>query len=212
MRNAKQMAVVAGGMFAVLALGACGNNTSATTGSGPAPTATSSAPSPISSASPSATATSTSTSTSSGASPRCHTSDLKVTDAADEGGGSAGHHTEILLFQNTSDHECRMQGYPGVSFVTGDSGKQVGSAFTRTGSATPATVLLPGGHAHALIQIASEGTTPAASCAPVDVRGYRIYPPDETASIYVPKPQIACSATGKGVGQVQPVLTGASGG
>ncbi|WP_084504059.1 DUF4232 domain-containing protein [Actinoplanes sp. N902-109] len=140
-----------------------------------------------------------------GESPRCHTGDLKITDRTAEGGGAAGHHSEYLLFENITGHACSLKGYPGVSFVTGDSGEQVGSAFTRTPADAPLIMLTPGDRVHATILIANPDNAGAADCKPVQTRGYRVYPPDETASAFVSHPGTACSAQGQAVGQVRPI-------
>nr|WP_305788852.1 DUF4232 domain-containing protein [Actinoplanes lichenis] len=135
----------------------------------------------------------------------CTASDLKITDEAAAGGGSAGHHSEYLIFENVTGKACSLEGYPGVSFVTGDSGKQVGKAFARAGGDTPLIMLTPGDRVHATIQIADPRNVDAGDCKPVEVRGYRIYPPDETAAVFVSKPQTACSAGDEAVGQVKPI-------
>jgi hypothetical protein len=51
---------------------------------------------------------------------------------------------------------------------------------------------------------------PADACDPVAVRGFRVYPPDETTSVFVSQPQTACSAKGKGVGGVAPITLASS--
>jgi hypothetical protein len=142
--------------------------------------------------------------------PRCHTGDLKVADRLDPAGGATMHHGEFLVFTNSSGHPCTLTGYPGVSFVAGDAGTQIGDAFSRGGGAKKTLTLAAGGTAHAPILLVSPEAYDAADCKPVEVRGYRIYPPDETAAIFVNRPQKACSAKGKGVGQLQPI-TGGSG-
>jgi hypothetical protein len=46
--------------------------------------------------------------------------------------------------------------------------------------------------------------------APVGVRGYCVYPPDETSAVFVALPTRACSANGVNPGSVTTVVTGAS--
>jgi hypothetical protein len=142
--------------------------------------------------------------------PRCHTGDLKVADRLDPAGGATMHHGEFLVFTNSSGHPCTLYGYPGVSFVAADAGTQIGDAFSRVDGAKKTLTLAAGGTAHAPILLVSPEAYDAADCKPVEVRGYRVYPPDETAAIFVSRPQKACSAKGKGVGQLQPI-TGGSG-
>ncbi|XVU26485.1 DUF4232 domain-containing protein [Actinoplanes sp. CA-054009] len=138
----------------------------------------------------------------------CLSKNLKITVVADQGGGSAGHTTEAIVFANTSGSTCTLYGYPGVSFVAGDQGKQVGSAFTRTPGDKQTLRLQPGDKVHATIQIANPQNVSASSCKPVQVRGFRVYPPNETAAVFVSQPQTACSAPNQAVGQVQPVTPG----
>jgi hypothetical protein len=42
----------------------------------------------------------------------------------------------------------------------------------------------------------------------VTVRGFRIYPPDETAAVFLPDQTQACSVPGIGVPDIQPVTSG----
>ena len=139
--------------------------------------------------------------------PRCHTKDLTVRTG--DGDGAAGTQYLALVFTNTSGHACTLYGYPGVSWVAGDDGHQVGDPFTRDGSAKKVTVkLAPGKAAHATIATHDVGFYDAAECKPVAVRGLRIYPPDETNSIFVALGTKACSAKAVNVGRVQPITTG----
>ncbi|MFI5913054.1 hypothetical protein [Dactylosporangium sp. NPDC051541] len=48
------------------------------------------------------------------------------------------------------------------------------------------------------------------TCKPVEVRGYRVFLPDETAADFAPAPQTVCSADGVGRAQVGPVISGLS--
>jgi hypothetical protein len=171
----------------------------------PATTATGEAPAPTTAATTASAAEPESTSTSAG---RCHTADLKVAVTADPAGGATSHHGDLLVFTNSSAHPCTLYGYPGVSFVAGDQGTQVGSAFTRSGGTRKTIQLAAGARAHATVVLVTTEVFDAADCKPVPVRGYRVYPPDETASIFVSRPQQACSVKGAGAGEVQPVATG----
>jgi Protein of unknown function (DUF4232) len=145
-----------------------------------------------------------------GVAPRCHSRDLKVTWKPDPAGGAAGSHGEFLVFTNASDHRCTLYGFPGVSFVAGDKGTQVNDPFTRSGEARKTVTLAPGAPAHAVLVLVNPANFDNATCAPRQVRGYRVYPPDETAAFFVSVPQIACSAKGTGVAQVLPIGPGAS--
>jgi len=141
---------------------------------------------------------------------RCHTADLAIADKGDAGGAAAGHHGEDLVFRNKSGHACTLYGYPGVSFVAGDNGTQINVGFTRTTASSPVTVTLrPGASSYALINIPDYQNYPTGACKPVAVRGYRVFPPNETTSVFVSAPQRACSAQGAGAGDVFPIGSGA---
>ncbi len=143
---------------------------------------------------------------------RCHTAELKVTVAADEGGGAAGTNYEALVFTNTGKRTCTMYGYPGVSYVAGSQGTQVNDPFQRSTATKKTITLKPGAAAHSSIGIPTYQNYPAANCKPTDVRGFRVYPPDETAAVFVSQPMKACSVKGNGVGLVLPVESGGGAG
>jgi hypothetical protein len=92
-----------------------------------------------------------------------------------EGGGAAGHTYYPLEFSNIGHSRCSLYGFPGVSAV-GASGKQIGGAAARSGSASGTVTLSPGATAHALLAIADWG----AICAKgVNAFGLRIYAPGQ---------------------------------
>jgi hypothetical protein len=114
-----------------------------------------------------------------------------------------------LVFTNVSGRTCTVYGYPGVSWVTGPSGQQVNDP-TQRADATPARVVLtPGGVAHAQVRHAKPEMY-GADCHAVQVAGFRVYPPDETAAVFVPWTSQACSAKGVDVGEVWPIAAGLS--
>jgi hypothetical protein len=137
---------------------------------------------------------------------RCRTSHLKV--ALGQADGAAGSTSIPIVFTNTGSTTCTMYGFPGVSFVTGDSGQQVGSPAKRTGTTPKTVTLAPGRSAHANLRTVQVGNFDAAQCKPVTVRGFRVYPPDETAAVFLPDQTQACSAPGIGVPDIQPVVSG----
>jgi uncharacterized protein DUF4232 len=88
----------------------------------------------------------------------CSSSGLSVHVDLAQGGTAAGSIYVPIGFTNTSGNACTMEGYPGVSFVRGPSGGQLGNAATRNPAAPPAMVTLaPGGVAHAILQVAGAG-------------------------------------------------------
>ncbi|GAB2933507.1 hypothetical protein GCM10027047_32440 [Rhodococcus aerolatus] len=117
-----------------------------------------------------------------------------------------------LVFTNTGSTACTLSGFPGVSFVAGDAGDQVGAPATRTGPDGGAVVLDPGGVASALVLVAQAGNYPAADCSPTPVRGFRVYPPNDTDALFVPSPDTGCANPSVTPLRVQAVAAGASGG
>ncbi|MEU4423181.1 DUF4232 domain-containing protein [Actinoplanes sp. NPDC024001] len=214
------MAAAAAGLL--LAAGGCATATAGEPSAAPATPPPTVAPSPTDSATtaapdPATSRTATAPRTTATRTParpaveRCLTRNLKVTDDADDGGAAAGHHIEFLVFENTAGFSCTLTGFPGVSFVAGAEGRQVGSAFLRTNATRRTVTLTPGSRVHAAILIADYRNVDTATCKPVRVRGYRVYPPNETAAVFVPAPQTACSAPNQAAGQVNPVAPGTSG-
>lgn len=137
------------------------------------------------------------------ASSRCHTSQLSVSVGDKQ--GAAGSVVQDVVFTNTARHACTMAGYPGVSYVAGDSGKQVGSPARRDHGRPVVTVrLAPGGHAYAPMSQPNPHNY-GNRCDITKVRGIRVYPPDERAALYVADPGSACANTGVGRPNIQPV-------
>ncbi len=186
----------------LLLVGACGGE-DPTVAASPAGGAgsTGGAPTPASASAPA-----TSAGTPSRPAP-CGVPDLQVT--LGERSGAAGSTYVPVVFRNTSGATCRLDGHPGVSFVAGDDGHQVGAAATR--ELGPAPVALPPGEsAHATLQITSAGNYPEADCRPTPARGLRVYPPDSTASVFVAAELTACASESVELLHVRPVEPGAS--
>lgn len=109
-------------------------------------------------------------------------------------GAAAGSRYYYLTFTNASSGTCSIQAFPGVSYVAGDNGHQVGQAAIRDGAAGPPVTLQAGQSAAAQLQEVVVANFPASLCGPAPVRGLRVYPPDETHSVYVPQAGVsACS-------------------
>jgi hypothetical protein len=115
---------------------------------------------------------------------QCLTGNLKVT--AGGGDAGAGHSFIPIVFTNTGKAACSIAAYPGVSFVTGDDGRQVGDPATRVSASAPTITLQPGQAASAALSISNVGVYDPAQCKPVTVRGLRVYPPNNTAAAFVP--------------------------
>ncbi|WP_082576172.1 DUF4232 domain-containing protein [Arthrobacter sp. Soil762] len=173
---------------AALMLTACGPSqpqTQGTTTPGTNSASPSTAPAtPDASASPSATNTQ--------AGPAlCKAATLSAaTDAS--GGGAAGSVYMKLNLTNTGTEPCLLKGYPGVSLTANADGAPIGAAATRDESTPVADVLLaPGQTGTAVLRYTQAANY--SDCTLTDAAGYRIYPPEDTASLFLPQPTSACT-------------------
>jgi hypothetical protein len=127
------------------------------------------------------------------ATPQCRSAGLTVSLGAPE--GAAGSVYRLLIFTNTGDQDCELTGFPGVSYVTGDDGHQVGAAAERVGDRGAAVHIAPGGTASAQLQLVNVGNYDPAVCHPTPVRGLRVYPPGETSALFVAAGGTGCAGT-----------------
>jgi hypothetical protein len=123
----------------------------------------------------------------------CATSQLGA--GLGQGNGAAGSTIVPVQFTNTSGTACSLYGYPGVSFVTGEGGSQIGASAGED-SATPRTVvtLAPGARAHALLQVVVAQNFPAGKCKLVTAHWLKVFPPGQTAALYVKYTSATCSS------------------
>jgi hypothetical protein len=192
-------------------LAGCGNSASKTA-SLPAPTSSSvSAPATVTDTvvPPATTATvpaATSRAATTGPT-ACTTADLTVTIGA--GDGTAGSVYYPLHFLDKASTACTITAFAGVSFGAPGNGAQVGAAATRSTAATPTVTLSPGSEATAMLQVADYLNYTPSQCNATAVSGFRVYPPNNTASAYVVLPGAtkAC-ATGPSQLSIQPVVAG----
>jgi hypothetical protein len=126
----------------------------------------------------------------------CRTSALSVTLGSSE--GAAGTVYVSLRFTNTGPTQCVLHGFPGVSYVGGDNGAQIGPAAERDGVKGAAVNLPHGGVASAQLAMVQVLNYEASACHPTPVKGLRVYPPGETASVFVPVKGTGCSSTPPG--------------
>ena len=141
---------------------------------------------------------------------RCNTSTLSLNLASKQGSGAAGSTYVPIDFTNTSGAACSLSGYPGVSFVNGLGGSQIGAAATRAPNASSVTVTLAAhGTAHAWLQVVEAGNFPASTCQPVTANWLKVYPPGNTAASYIGHSFPACSSKKVTVLTVMPVRSGA---
>lgn len=116
-----------------------------------------------------------------------------VTLSLGQGDAGAGSVYRPILIKNSSGKSCTIQGFPGVSYVTGDDGHQVGLSAFREGTKGDAIKLQPGQSAAADVQFAQVANFDPAVCKPTAVKGLRVYLPQETASKFLPDPGTGCA-------------------
>jgi hypothetical protein len=194
----------------VLAAGCAASSTptavSASSPSGAASTSAASASASATSAASSAASAAASTSVApASGTPACTSSDLKVSLGGGAGAGMSQNHIGLQL-KNVGSSSCTLFGYPGVSWVAGADGHQVGAAALResdnSGGAEQTVTLAPGALASAPLDIVDAAVIPPTECKPVPVRGLRVYPPGQRAAMFLPLPTSAggygeCSLTTK---------------
>lgn len=189
---------------ALLLLAACGPSPSPSQTSSAPPTSSapaSSTPSASGTSSPpteTATATPSPSATATSAAPAapglCKAASLTAaTDAT--GGGAAGSIYEKLILTNSGTAPCILEGFAGVSLTVDANGEPIGEPATRETTVPVTKVeLAPGKSAWAEIRYTQAGNY--GDCTKVAAAGFRIYPPNDTASLFVPEPHDACSNAG----------------
>jgi hypothetical protein len=170
-------------------LAGCGGGTTTTV------VVTTTAPHTSSSSSETKQSTSTSSTSTTPTGPQpCATSALALSLGTADAATSQLHYP--LVFRNTGSSPCTLRGYPGVSYVSGEAGTQVGSPATRNPQVPVTTVTLPaGGTAVAALDVVQPLVFEPSTCKITSVRGLRIYPPGQTAAAFLTRPSKACSAT-----------------
>lgn len=139
----------------------------------------------------------------------CTTSALTVSINTGQGGGAAGSTYVPIDFTNSSSRACEMYGFPGVSFVTGRGGSQIGAAAARnSGFSSVAITVAAHGSAHAWLQVAEAGNYPASTCKQVTANWLKVFPPGNTEAAYVSHSFQACSSTKVNVLSVVPIRSG----
>ena len=126
--------------------------------------------------------------------PACATADLSGTVNTSQGGAAAGSTYYPLNLTNTSKTSCYLFGYPGVSFVTGPSGSQIGEPASRNPAITPRTVILaPGGTAHVTVQVVDALNYSKSDCKPVTAHWLKVFPPGQFSALYLKFTATTCS-------------------
>jgi hypothetical protein len=122
--------------------------------------------------------------------------------------GTAGTIYQVVVLTNTSASSCTLYGYPGVSFVTGQGGSQVGKPASKNKAVTPALVTLaPGSQANLLLAVHDAGAF--SNCQPTNVGWLKIYPPGDFGAVYVHYNTPACANPSLSIMSVTAVRAGA---
>lgn len=188
------LALTAAAAAALLFSGCMPSNTPSPTPSGPA-SATASPPTSDTTA-PSGTETPAPTSTSPpvpvpAGTPRCTAASLTATTDA-TGGAAAGNVSMKLILTNAGAVPCVLAGFAGVSLTAGPTGEPIGAPATPDYSSPISEVLLtPGQAGTATLQYSQAGNYP--DCTRTPAAGFRVYPPEDTASLFIVQPRDACA-------------------
>lgn len=123
----------------------------------------------------------------------CTAADLSAVVETPMGAGGAGTVERTLILSNTSDAECTMTGYPGVSYVDAAEAQVGAPADREAGVEVPTVILEPGQSAIAtLLQTNAQNYGDA--CTLTDTAGVRIYPPGATDSLIALQESVGCTA------------------
>lgn len=178
---------------------ACGSTSSNSSAGSPASTASSPAAAAAASSQPTAAATTPAATPtappSTPSAPACSTASLSGVVNTSQGGAAAGSTYYPLNLTNTSKSSCYLFGYPGVSFVTGPSGSQIGEPASRNPAVAPRTVILsPGGTAHVTVQVVNALNYSKSACKPVTAHWLKVFPPGQFTALYIKFTATTCSA------------------
>jgi hypothetical protein len=128
----------------------------------------------------------------------CKSTELAVSAGPGQGQSGMQKSDATFTLTNKGNRSCTLDGFPGVSFVTGDTGSQVGEPARRNETPTQLVTLAPGAGAATFLLITNPGAYDPAECKPTDVRGLRIYPPGETAALFLEDVTTTCSTAPQG--------------
>jgi hypothetical protein len=158
----------------------------------PSPTPSSSSPEPSATTTGPVTATPTAPSTAGdGGVARCLSTQLEGS-IQPGGGGAAGTVYQKIALKNVSQSPCLLQGFAGVSLTNGPNGGPIGAPADRDTSAPVVPIVLqPGQSGAADFGLHQAGNYP--NCTAVDAAGYRVYPPEDYGSLFIPSPARACT-------------------
>ena len=176
--------VLAGGALTCVAALAAGCMSSASPAPAPTKTITVRATPAASASAAAGTPAASASPTVAGAAPACPTRSLGLKLGPAQ--GAAGSTYQVIDFTNVSHATCTLYGYPGVSLAGGKPVTQIGlPAAESHATARKLVTLSPGAVANAVLQIAQAVNFPAAKCGLVTAHYLRIYPPNQTTSVYL---------------------------
>ena len=189
-RSGSGIAGAAAALIVLAAVASCSSSSSSS--STPASSPSTSSPAAPSSNTATATAPASSLSPAATGPAPCATSGLNVTLGASN--GAAGSVFQTIVFTNTSGATCTLFGYPGVSLVSAPPYTQIGLAAQRS-STTPVTTvtLASGATASAVLRVVDALNFGSATCGPTKAAFLRIYPPNQTAPVYLADTSQVCA-------------------
>lgn len=191
-RTVARATLVTTAALAALGLTACGGGQP--TASGGVTTSASQAGTtfiPVTTQTPTTTPANTGGGETGGGTTECKPANLTLSLSSPD--GAAGHFFQALRFTNSSKVSCVIVGFPGVSYVTGDNGTQVGAPAVRDGAIGPQITLHPGETASTILTLTDVGVFDPSVCKPTPTRGLRVYPPDSTASMFIAQTGTGCA-------------------
>lgn len=122
----------------------------------------------------------------------CRTDEVSVTFVTDPSASGRNYDAYLVWMRNVSTRSCQLFGFPGVDFMSGPGGQQVGHEGFRDRIYTPTRISIdPGQRAAAEVRIAD--TASVAGCRPTSVPGVRIYVPNTYSPQFFAMPVQACS-------------------
>ena len=185
------LAITTAAMGMALLLTACGPGQPQTQQTTSADSPSPGSASPTGSGAPTASQAPTSPAATPGGPALCKAATLTAaTDAS--GGGAAGSVYMQLLLTNSGAETCLLRGFPGVSLTAGAASEPIGAPAKRDDTKPVADVVLaPGQTGSATLRYTQAANYP--DCDRTPAAGFRIYPPEDTASLFLPEQREACS-------------------
>ena len=191
----KHALVVTTAAAAALLFSGCGGSSTQaqSAASPPSPSATETSQPPATSATAPESSAAAAPSTAKAGPQLCKAASLTgTTDAT--GGGAAGSIYMQLILTNSGTEPCLLKGFAGVSLTAGADGEPIGAAATRDDSGPVTDVTLaPGKAGTATLRYTQAANYP--DCTKTPAAGFRVYPPNDTASLFIPQQLDACTNT-----------------